>query len=70
MLKGQVKVVAQVHTTCEDMQKISRQLPKFLVIAFCFSTATSIVKTMFKDQHVAGQLMDSDGNVEDFSVGS
>ena len=70
MLKGQVRVVAQMFTTCKDMQKTSRQLPKFIVTAFCFSTAKSIVKTMFKDQHVAGQLLDSDGNIEDFEVGS
>jgi len=70
MLKGQVRVVAQMFTTCKDMQKTSRQLPAFLVTAFCFSTATSIVKTMFKDQHVAGQLLDSDGNIEDFEFGS
>jgi hypothetical protein len=70
MLKGQVKVVGQHFTSGKDMQKTSRQLPAFLVTAFCFSTATSIVKTMFKDQHVAGQLQDSDGNIKDFEVGS
>jgi len=65
MQKGQVKVVAQIHGK-EDGYIYSRQLPSFLVYAFCFSTATSIVKTMFKDQNVAGQLTDSDGNVKDF----
>ncbi len=70
MLKGQVKVVAQHFTTCKDSQKISRMLPAFMVTAFCFSTATSIVKCMFKDQHVAGQLTDSEGNVDNFEVGS
>jgi len=65
MLKGQVKVVAQIHGR-EDGLTFCRQLPSFIVYAFCFSTATSIVKTMFKYQNVAGQLMDSDGNVENF----
>jgi len=49
MQKGQVKVVAQIHGR-EDGLIFSRQLPAFLVYAFCFPTATSIVKTMFKDQ--------------------
>ena len=67
MQKGQVKVVAQIQGRDDDDNVIShRQLPAFLVYAFCFPTATSIVKTMFKDQNVAGQLMDSDGNVKNF----
>ena len=70
MLHGQVKVVSQVYGKDENNMSFCRQLPKFIVIAFGFPTAASIVKTMFKDQNIAGQLMDSDGNIEDFEVGS
>jgi len=70
MLKGQIKVVAQAKRDTRDGQKVSRQLPSFIVNAFGFATAKSIVKTMFKNEDIEGQLLDSDGNIEDFSVRS
>ena len=65
MQKGQIKVVAQIYGK-DDGMTFSRQLPAFLVYAFCFQTAHSIVKTMFKDQNVAGQLTDVNGEIKNF----
>jgi len=65
MTKNQIKVIAQI--TEETGSFIScRQIPMFFVTAYCFQTAKSIVKDMFKGQNISGGLMDIKGNLENF----
>jgi len=65
MTKGQVKVVSMIHGKKNGIV-FSRQIPTFFVVAICFETAKSIVKDRFKGQNISGQMMDSNGNMEEF----
>ena len=65
MDKSQIKVIAQIKEK-EGNFTSCRQVPMFFVTAYCFSTAKSIVKDMFKGQDISGGLMDIEGNLEKF----
>ena len=65
MDKSQIKVIAQIIEK-ENNFTSCRQIPMFFVTAYCFATAKSIVKDMFKNQDISGGLMDIEGNLERF----
>jgi len=66
MEDNQVKVVAQVNRK-EGTYNHTRQIPTFFVNAYCFVTAKSIVKDIFKGQNMSGQMEDSKGYMKNFN---
>ena len=66
MEENQVKVVAQVNVNKDGFQSV-RQIPTFFVNAYCFVTAKSIVKDIFKGQNMSGQMEDSKGYMKNFN---